>query len=777
MTAQSMTFRTVTRAIALTTAVTAAPTADSNRSAPAPLPAPTAAEQSAPVRKLEALLTTLREGNATDRCGAARALGQLGDARATDQLINTLSDADPTVRNWAAWALRQVASQLTDVDRLARLCSTDDYQLRCAALRVLARIRDPRAIEPLIRTLSDRKWWVRASLAESIGGSSRRGIKLSVKGFKDQNRVITRLAGWALHETTKIVEDPDALITLLGVQHDAVHSTAASTLRRAAEASDDVDLLIRLTTVSAPVVRETAADSLGRLGAVRATEPLLGLLRDTSWEVRRSAIRALGQAGDVRAVAPLIAALEDEDRAVKESAAKALRSIAPRLDKTRPLLSMLEVKDPLIQCAAAEALGAVGDPHAVEPLIELWTAADVNVRSAVGRALSQLVAAVADIHLLIKVSNVDDLEVHASVVEALKQLDGDVALEPLVRALREGSGPVRSTAAEALGHVKSPHAVPHLVNALGDGDVWVRSSAAEAISRLARDMTDVGVLTSLVGVQHQDTRATAVARLDSIAATTEDAAVLVKLAAVEEPAVRASAAETMGRVDSARVIQPLTQLLDDANEDVRRRATTSLAAAAGRTTDVGVLVRLLDVDAPAIHSLVANRLLEMDVGKVVDALVRVLDDGSVRLRSRAAKVLAGTEAPRAVVPLIRALGDADRKVACSAATALGQIGGARAAAPLIQVLSTEREHVVHAATEALIRIGAPAVAPLIQAMAQDRDTGRARYHVCRVLERIAEGTRDVDVLAALLRVDNRRVRNAAADRLKVVGPPPSVAPR
>jgi len=54
------------------------------------------------------------------------------------------------------------------------------------------------------------------------------------------------------------------------------------------------------------VVRAAAAESLGRLGDVRAVEPLLLLSRDTMAEASAEAVRALALLNDQRAVAPLI---------------------------------------------------------------------------------------------------------------------------------------------------------------------------------------------------------------------------------------------------------------------------------------------------------------------------------------------------------------------------------------------------------------------------------------------------------------------------------------
>ena len=74
-------------------------------------------------------------------------------------------------------------------------------------------------------------------------------------------------------------------------------------------------------------VRRAATFGLGKLGDVRAVEPLVGALRDVSPGVREGAVLALEAIGDVRAVEPLIDALGDHHATVRKSAAKALVSL------------------------------------------------------------------------------------------------------------------------------------------------------------------------------------------------------------------------------------------------------------------------------------------------------------------------------------------------------------------------------------------------------------------------------------------------------------------
>jgi HEAT repeat protein len=74
--------------------------------------------------------------------------------------------------------------------------------------------------------------------------------------------------------------------------------------------TDDIDdnrfnYYIRNLSDENPGKRWKAADSLGRLGDLRAVEPLIDALSDDDRRVRVKVIWALGSIGDVRALGPL----------------------------------------------------------------------------------------------------------------------------------------------------------------------------------------------------------------------------------------------------------------------------------------------------------------------------------------------------------------------------------------------------------------------------------------------------------------------------------------
>ncbi|MBP2144935.1 HEAT repeat protein [Methanofollis sp. W23] len=81
-----------------------------------------------------------------------------------------------------------------------------------------------------------------------------------------------------------------------------------------------------------PEFRWGAAEALGRLGDMRAVEPLIRALEDDpDPRVRKKAAWALGQLGDLRAQRPLLVALGDRDDDVQEIAGEALEVLKRKL--------------------------------------------------------------------------------------------------------------------------------------------------------------------------------------------------------------------------------------------------------------------------------------------------------------------------------------------------------------------------------------------------------------------------------------------------------------
>jgi HEAT repeat protein len=220
------------------------------------------------------------------------------------------------------------------------------------------------------------------------------------------------------------------------------------------------------------------ARALGKLGDMRAVEPLLAALRDDDAIIRGVAALALGELGDARAVEPLLAALSDNDAYFRGSAAFALG----KLSDTRavePLLAALGDDDAWVRWSAAGALGELGDTRAVEPLLVALHDHDEVVREHAAVALGEL-GDVRAIGPLVGVLRDQDESVAYGASDGLSRLGGP-ALEPLLAALRDDDARVRLLAALALNKLGDPRAVEPLIAALDDEDAEVRATATEVL--------------------------------------------------------------------------------------------------------------------------------------------------------------------------------------------------------------------------------------------------------------------------------------------------------
>lgn len=117
-----------------------------------------------------------------------------------------------------------------------------------------------------------------------------------------------------------------------------------------------------------------------------------GLIEALSYEkdhnLRISAAWALGEIGDPSAVEPLIETLSDRKK-VKDVAAKALGEIG-ELQAVEPLVSLLKDENWEIRGTAAKSLGKIGDPRAIKPLINTLSDKNDIVRWYTSKALENI---------------------------------------------------------------------------------------------------------------------------------------------------------------------------------------------------------------------------------------------------------------------------------------------------------------------------------------------------------------------------------------------------
>jgi HEAT repeat protein len=620
---------------------------------------------------------------------------------------------------------------------LARQLDSPDDAIRLRAARALA---EEDGAGPLVGVLGDPSWRVRRAAADGLARErDDAAAETLVAAIRERHRDPATLNA-ALHALVKGASD-------------ALPSVAPLL------SADDADL------------RTYAALALGLIEDPRAVPLLVRALCDADDNVRFHAVEALGRIGSREAASAVAELAESRDFAVAFAALDALASIGERSAAPR-LLPLLD--DPLLQGAAAEAIGALGGDDAAAPLARLLNephaplaavtgalaALDARSGSANGSStnVARIVAATlapAGLRALVAaLRSVSEAE-RPALVRVLGWLDGDDVDTVLAAALSEAA--TRDVAADALVR-RGARAVPALLEVLarehhardddagdaGDADdagAPARRAAAAALGRLGAtsavpalvslldDVPDVAVVAAGALGHIGDRRAfePLLARLDDAHAAVRQVAVsalhsighrdmsarLPALLAHDSPRVRESAARIAGYLGDASVLEPLLALCDDADDAVRRAAVEQLSR----------------FDDPRARA----------------ALRKALEAGEPGTRAAAARALAYGLASDATPWLVAACRDADPWVRYYAARAFRRLATPDSAASLLELALHDRVPPVRiAAVEALAALGDDERLAALRPLADDPDPAVAGPALLAL-----GAARDTETLAAL----------------------------
>lgn len=323
----------------------------------------------------------------------------------------------------------------------------------------------------------------------------------------------------------------------------------------------------------------------------------------------------------------------------------------------------------------------------------------------------------------------EDWRVRQAAADALEQFKDSISVEPLIEALRDEFTQVRISALITLAKIGDLRAVPPMITKLIDENVNVRESAKKALIKIGGSQT----VEALVGILGDDT---------------------------EYSTKQELAAEILGQIGDEGVIEHLIFELNDMSEDVQNAVANALEQLNWVPTDdekgaqfwiiKGDWEKCVDIGITAIHPLI--NVLENDYWK--------------DHRVSAAEALGKISDPLTVKPLITALKDEDGFVQIASAKALGEIGDKRAIKPLIATLKEQDVLLRETVVESLSKIGASAektVLPLLK----NRDVSIRPLGV-EILGNIG-GDHSIEPLILAMKDDE--LRDLAQDALVKIGAP------
>ncbi len=193
------------------------------------------------------------------------------------------------------------------------------------------------------------------------------------------------------------------------------------------------------------------AHNMGMLQKPESIPYLVSLIDHRRLDVRLMAGYALGRLGDVRAIQPL---LQETAQANVWIRIRLLEVVQNMRDKALPALrkTLRESATPEILALCIETLGQSKDEQSAPLIMEFCT------------------------H--------PDMEVSLKAIKALGEIRYLPALELLMDLLKDERWQIKALACKSLGNMGDVRAVDGLSEKLGDAHWWVRSNAAGAMARL-----------------------------------------------------------------------------------------------------------------------------------------------------------------------------------------------------------------------------------------------------------------------------------------------------
>jgi HEAT repeat protein len=218
-----------------------------------------------------------------------------------------------------------------------------------------------------------------------------------------------------------------------------------------------------LAEIMARYSRALQGDSRDRIAAFfeqqgQVERELARLAHRRGWR-RAAAAFALGDMGSPQAVPPLIAALDDRDREVRTAAARSLGRLGA-VDAAPRLVEAL-ASGAVPRAVAGQALIAIG-PAAAAELHPLLGGTEESVRRAAAEVLG-LIGGAAEAPLLADAARDPAAEVRGAALRALGKVGGKAESGVVRDALRDRVPFVRTAAAHAAAGLGDREAVPLLV--------------------------------------------------------------------------------------------------------------------------------------------------------------------------------------------------------------------------------------------------------------------------------------------------------------------------
>lgn len=325
-------------------------------------------------------------------------------------------------------------------------------------------------------------------------------------------------------------------------------------------------------------------------------------LRSRNARTRLSAVEKLGLEGEVALIEPLIELLSDSDAQVRTAAADGLARIKSEEPLSALAARLAKEPEPEVRRAIVKAFAAIASPKGIPALVTTLGDPAGEVGWQAARALQSL-----------NWEPANDTE-RAAWHLAVSQFDdaisyGAAAVEPLTRLISSTAFQRCIRVVEALARIGGAQAVKPLLDSLFSQDFTVRSAAATALGEVGDARAVDPLVHALRDAHHQVCLAACI----SLSKMGDQRAVepLIKVVTHQAPDVRAAAVSALGKLRDSRAVPPVVALLQDTDPDVREAAVVALGLIGDEQAIEHLVMSLTDPQS-SIRQAAANALRRIE---------------------------------------------------------------------------------------------------------------------------------------------------------------------
>lgn len=256
---------------------------------------------------IPALLDAVQGEYFTVRSRAALALGKIGDPKAKPLLLGLLKDREDEVRIAACLALGLFCDPATFDDIATVLLDDPRIEVRQAAARALGNTQHPAALPYLMEALHDSFWWYEREYAMSdlllaIEKMGKPAVDPLIKSLQDKEGTVRKFAAILLGRLGDVRAIEPLGMSLYDMHHE-VGKASAESLAKFGGSSFEV--LTEALSHPEMWIRIHAIIGLSRIHDARVAPVLIQMLNDPEREVKKQTIQSMGQLRDPR-IAPVL---------------------------------------------------------------------------------------------------------------------------------------------------------------------------------------------------------------------------------------------------------------------------------------------------------------------------------------------------------------------------------------------------------------------------------------------------------------------------------------